>query len=62
MSAVATTIEPAGLGAFGSSASRFRTPCALSAEHIDGSQDTWTLEFTCWATQAAARLRVAVVI
>src|SRR5262249_2625154 len=55
------TAEASGLVVFGSSQSRSLagTPWALSAPHMTGSHDTTAVVLTCWATQAAARLRVA---
>ena len=61
--AVATmTLEGSGLAAPGlsSSSEAGGVPCAASARHITGSQDTVAARLTWPATQAAARSRIAI--
>src|SRR5215469_3555775 len=54
------TAEASGLVVSGRSRSRSLagTPCAASASHMTGSQDTMAVRLTWRATQAAAWLRV----
>src|SRR5690349_11824256 len=56
-----TTAELTGTSEVDPSASSPREgkPCALSAAHIAGSQETLTSGLTCWATQVAAAARAA---
>ena len=57
----AITSEASGSGALGLSGSRLAAgnPCASSAEHITGSQDTIVPPPTCCSIHAAAALRAA---
>ena len=56
-----TTAELVGTSEFdlSTNSSREGNPCALSAAHIAGSQETLTSRLTCWATQEAAAARAS---